>query len=61
MQNHLRKHLVQGLFLLAMVLTVRSSGLAIGSLGLLAVVVLSLGLLEIGLRFIHRRDVTVSA
>lgn len=56
MQAHVRKHLVQGLFLVAIATTARSTGLEIGALGLLLVVVLCLGLVEVGLRVIHRRD-----
>lgn len=57
MQAHLRRHLVQGLFLLAIAAAVRSSGLEVGAIALLIVVVLSLVLVEVGLRFIHRHDV----
>lgn len=55
MQTHLRKHLVQGLFLLAIAAAVRANDLAISGVGVLVAVVLSLVLLEGGLWVLHRR------
>jgi hypothetical protein len=58
MQNHLRKHLIHGLFLVAIAVAVQASGLAISALGVVVAVVVSLVLLEAGLWVIHRRHAT---
>lgn len=55
MDAHLKKHLIHAAFLLAMVAAVRTSGLAMSAIGVVAVVVLSIGVLEAGLWIIHRR------
>ncbi|QGG94387.1 hypothetical protein [Actinomarinicola tropica] len=57
MQTHLRKHLIQGLFLLAIAATARAAELDISATGIVVAVVLSLVTLELGIRFVHRHDV----
>jgi hypothetical protein len=56
MHTHLKKHLIHAVFLLAMVLAVRTSELAVSTTGVVIAVVLSIGLLEVGLWLIRRRD-----
>lgn len=53
---HLKKHLIQGLFLLAMAMTANAADLAISGWALLGIVVLILAAVELGLWIIHRRE-----
>ena len=53
--DHMKKHLIHGLFLLAMAVAVSVSDFTISAVALVGVVVLSIVLLEVGLWLIHRR------
>lgn len=54
--NHVIKHLIHGVFLLVMAVAVRTSGLDLSAFAVVAVVVVSLLLLEGGLWLINRRE-----
>lgn len=53
---HLKKHLIHAVFLLAMVLALQASNIAMSGLAVVGVVLATLASLELGLWIIHRRD-----
>lgn len=56
MHTHMVKHLIQGLFLLSVAWAVSVSDLAISAIGVVVLAVMSLALLEVGIRIIDERD-----